>query len=69
MAHTMGGMCHDDVSMMTWQCQRLPCVTHFWHFQVDMWNNEEVPHGSLYNHMASCTGRGKHVASVQYVAG
>jgi hypothetical protein len=36
--------CHDDVNMMMWQHQRLPRVTHFWHFQVDMWTNEKVPH-------------------------
>jgi hypothetical protein len=48
-------MCHVDVSMVMWQHQRLPCVTHFWIFQVDPWTNEKVPRGSPYNHVADRT--------------
>jgi hypothetical protein len=31
MWHSQRSTCHDDVMMM-WQHQKLPCVTHFWHF-------------------------------------
>jgi hypothetical protein len=48
-------MCHDDVNMVMWQHQRLPCVTHFWTFSVKsmdqwegaMWQSVQ-PHGRLY---------------------
>jgi hypothetical protein len=41
-------MCHGDVSMVIWNHQSLPHVTHFRHFRVNPWTNEEVPHGRLY---------------------
>jgi len=46
-------MCHDEISMMMWQHQRLPCVTHFWPFLITLWTNGKVPHGSSYSHPES----------------
>jgi hypothetical protein len=34
--------------MVMWKHQRLPRVTHFWHFWVNLWTNEKVPRGSPY---------------------
>jgi len=52
-------MCHDDINMLMWQHQRLPRVTHFHHFEVDISTNEKVPCDSLYSHMVACTIRGR----------
>jgi hypothetical protein len=54
-AHVGGDMCHVDVSMVTWQHQRLPRVTHFLNFWVISWNSKNVPHGSPYSHVADRT--------------
>jgi hypothetical protein len=51
-AHAGGDMCHADINMVMWQHQRLPRVTHFWIFRVDLWTNEKVPRGSPYSHVA-----------------
>jgi hypothetical protein len=38
--------------MVMCEHQRLPHVTHFQHFWVNPWTNEEVPRGSSYNDVA-----------------
>jgi hypothetical protein len=44
-----GDMCHANVSMMTWQHERLPCVTHIWHFWSIPWTSKNFPRGNLYS--------------------
>jgi hypothetical protein len=51
MAHAGGDTCHFDVIMVAWQHSRLPRVTHFWIFRVDLWTNEKAPCGRPYNNV------------------